>query len=204
VIAVWGQPSAPINPTTNRQGFPRHRDGPGANAGGQSRDRSPRMTMGRLHADHVAVLDHLRIDKCHSTASASAARSHQHAEASPERVQSAVLAQADRPRRPDGARLECQLQGLDRDARHRPEADGAGAQWLLTRTSTRQASLLRRPRLPKTIKRPCLVLAGNDERRIRGRFRKKLSKLIPRCELVTEWKTEPALTRPGQGPGVPQ
>jgi len=40
---------------------------------------------------------------------------------------------------------------------------------------------------------PCLVLAGNDEAHP-WPISEELSKLIPGCELVKEWKTEPALT----------
>src|SRR5260370_601136 len=45
----------------------------------------------------------------------------------------------------------------------------------------------------KTIKAPCLVLAGNDEAHP-WPISEELSKLIPNCEFVAEWKTEPALT----------
>ena len=45
----------------------------------------------------------------------------------------------------------------------------------------------------KTVKAPCLVLAGNDEAHP-WPISEELSKLLPNCEFVTEWKTEPALT----------
>src|SRR3981189_2881566 len=45
----------------------------------------------------------------------------------------------------------------------------------------------------KTIKAPWLVLAGNDEAHP-WPISEELSKLIPSCELVKEWKAEPALT----------
>ena len=45
----------------------------------------------------------------------------------------------------------------------------------------------------KSIKAPCLVLAGNDEAHP-WPISEELSKLIPDCELIAEWKTEPALT----------
>jgi hypothetical protein len=45
----------------------------------------------------------------------------------------------------------------------------------------------------KTIKAPCMVLAGNDEAHP-WPISEELSKLIPGCEFVPEWKTEPALT----------
>ena len=45
----------------------------------------------------------------------------------------------------------------------------------------------------KTVKAPCLVLAGNDDAHP-WPISEELSKLIPNCEFVAEWKTEPALT----------
>ena len=44
----------------------------------------------------------------------------------------------------------------------------------------------------KTIKTPCLVLAGNDEAHP-WPISEELSKLLPNCEFVAEWKTGPAL-----------
>ena len=44
----------------------------------------------------------------------------------------------------------------------------------------------------KTIKAPCLVLAGNDEAHP-WPISEELSKLIPGCELVKEWKSGAAL-----------
>lgn len=40
---------------------------------------------------------------------------------------------------------------------------------------------------------PCLVLAGNDEAHP-GPISEELAKLLPRCELIREWKTGAALT----------
>jgi pimeloyl-ACP methyl ester carboxylesterase len=40
---------------------------------------------------------------------------------------------------------------------------------------------------------PCLVLAGNDEAHPWA-ISEELSRLLPNCEFIPEWKTEPALT----------
>jgi len=40
---------------------------------------------------------------------------------------------------------------------------------------------------------PCLVLAGNDEAHP-GPISEELAKLLPRCELIPEWKSGAALT----------
>ena len=45
----------------------------------------------------------------------------------------------------------------------------------------------------KTIKTPCMVLAGNDEAHP-WPISEELSKLLPNVEFVKEWKAEPALT----------
>ena len=45
----------------------------------------------------------------------------------------------------------------------------------------------------KTIKAPCLVLAGNDEAHP-WPISEELSKLLPNCEFIPEWKTGAPLT----------
>ena len=44
----------------------------------------------------------------------------------------------------------------------------------------------------KTVTAPCLVLAGNDEAHPLP-ISEELSRLLPRCELIREWKTGAAL-----------
>src|SRR5258706_11049038 len=66
VIDVWGQPSAPINPTTEFASNYRVIAMDQRNAGGQSRaPMSAQDNWDTYTDDHVAVLDHLRIDRCH-------------------------------------------------------------------------------------------------------------------------------------------
>src|SRR5262249_35898464 len=65
-IAVWSQASAPINPTTEWSKQFRVIAMDQRNAGGRS--RAPITAGDGWHsyaADHIAVLDHLKIDKCH-------------------------------------------------------------------------------------------------------------------------------------------
>src|SRR5205814_3104154 len=65
-IEVWSRPAAPINPTTEFAADYRVIAMDQRNAGGRS--RAP-ITAGdgwdTYTADHIAVLDHLRIDRCH-------------------------------------------------------------------------------------------------------------------------------------------
>ena len=94
-IAVWSEPSAPINPTTEFADKFRVIAMDQRNAGGQS--RAPITAQDGWDAyttDHIAVLDRLRIDRCHLYGQCiggsfimNMLKHH------PERVQSAVLAQ---------------------------------------------------------------------------------------------------------------
>src|SRR4029077_21188410 len=66
VIDVWSQPSAPINPTTEWAADFRVIAMDQRNAGGQSRAPiTAQDGWDSYTADHIALLDHLRIDRCH-------------------------------------------------------------------------------------------------------------------------------------------
>src|SRR5262245_13925938 len=65
-IAVWTQPMAPLNPITEFAGSHRVIVMDQRNAGGRS--RAPITARDGWHtytADHLAVLDHLGIERCH-------------------------------------------------------------------------------------------------------------------------------------------
>src|SRR5712672_4158666 len=106
VIGVWSQPSAPINPTTEWAANYRVIAMDQRNAGGQSRAPiTAQDGWDSYTADHIALLDHLRIDRCHLYGPVHLRVVHPEpdqgaARARPERRAGA----ADRPRRPDGAR----------------------------------------------------------------------------------------------------
>ncbi len=66
IIDVWNGPSAPVNPTTEFAAHFRVIAMDQRNAGGQS--RAPITAQDGWHtyaADHIALLDHLGIDRCH-------------------------------------------------------------------------------------------------------------------------------------------
>jgi len=195
VIAVWSEPSAPINPTTEWAANYRVIAMDQRNAGGQS--RAPITAQDGWDAytgDHIALLDHLRIDRCHlygqcigGSFIVNMLKHH------PERVQSAVLAQ------PIG-RVGAMAQG-------RPARFNAWAESLKDHPEATQPVLdafCRNLYAPgfvycsdrdfvKTIRTPCMVLAGNDEAHPYP-ISEELSKLIPNCEFIPEWKTGAALT----------
>jgi pimeloyl-ACP methyl ester carboxylesterase len=94
-IAVWKESSAPINPTTEWAANYRVIAMDQRNAGGQSRAPiTTRDGWDSYTADHIALLDHLRIDRCHLYGQCIGGSFILNLiKTQPERVQSAVLAQ---------------------------------------------------------------------------------------------------------------
>jgi alpha/beta hydrolase family protein len=165
VIGVWGQPSAPIDPTTEFADQFRVIAMDQRNAGGRSRAPiTAEDGWDSYTADHIAVLDHLRIDRCHLYGQCIGGSFILNLiKQQPERVASAVLAQ------PIG--------------RVGPMAPGRPA-----RFNSWAETLHDHPE----VQTPCLVLAGNDEAHPYP-ISEELAELIPNCEFIAEWKTGAAL-----------
>jgi pimeloyl-ACP methyl ester carboxylesterase len=194
-IAVWSQPMAPINPVAEFAGNCRVIVMDQRNAGGRSRaPLTAHDGWDSYTADHLAVLDHLRIDRCHLYGQCiggsfilNLIKRH------PERVQAAVLAQpigrvgamaAGRP-----ARFNAWAETL----KDHPEATEPVLDAFYRNLYAAGFTYCSDREFAKTVKQPCLVLAGNDEAHP-WPISEELSKLLPNCEFVPEWKTEPALT----------
>jgi len=195
VIDVWSQASAPINPTTEFAKDFRVIAMDQRNAGGQSHAPIGAADgWDSYTADHIAVLDHLRIDKCHLYGQCiggsfiiNMLKHH------PERVQSAVLAQPIGRVGPMPAAPTARFTAWAESLQDHPEATtevlaafnqnlyGAGFVYCADRDFV------------KSVKAPCAVLAGNDEAHP-WPISEELSKLLPNVEFIPEWKTEPALT----------
>jgi pimeloyl-ACP methyl ester carboxylesterase len=194
VIDVWSQDSAPINPTTEWAADYRVIAMDQRNAGGQSHAPiTARDGWDAYTSDHIAVLDHLRIDRCHLYGQCiggsfiiNMLKHH------PERIASAVLAQPIGRVGPMPAAPTARFVAWAQALKNHPEATkpvldafnqnlyGAGFVYCADREFAR------------TIKTPCMVLAGNDEAHP-WPISEELSKLIPGCEFVPEWKTGAAL-----------
>jgi len=194
-IEVWSRPAAPINPTTEFAGSFRVIAMDQRNAGGRSRapiaaqDGWPTYT-----GDHLALLDHLRIERCHLYGQCiGGSFILSLLKAQPERVASAVLAQpiGRVGAMPAGrsARFEAWAETLaDHPEATPPVLDalyrnlyGSGFVYCVDRAFV------------STCAAPCLILAGNDEAHPLP-ISEELARLLPKAELIREWKTEPALT----------
>jgi pimeloyl-ACP methyl ester carboxylesterase len=194
VIDVWGQSSAPINPTTEWAANFRVIAMDQRNAGGQSRAPiTAQDGWDSYTGDHIALLDHLRIDRCHLYGQCIGGSFILNLiKAQPERVASAMLAQpigrvgamaSGRPARFDAwaesvkDHPEATRQVLDAFCRN---LYAPGFVYCVDRAFV------------STVRTPCLVLAGNDEAHPYP-ISEELSKLLPNCEFIAEWKTGAAL-----------
>jgi pimeloyl-ACP methyl ester carboxylesterase len=193
-IAVWSEPSAPINPTTEWAKNFRVIAMDQRNAGGRS--RAPITAQDgwpSYAADHIAVLDHLKIDKCHLYGQCiGGSFIFSMLKAQPDRIASAVLAQ------PIGrvgampaaraARFEAWIQTLTDHPEATPEVldafyrnlYGPGFVYSVDRAFV------------QTVRTPCMVLAGNDEAHPLP-ISEEVAKLLPVCDYIPEWKTGAAL-----------
>jgi pimeloyl-ACP methyl ester carboxylesterase len=193
-IAVWSQAMSPINPTTEWSDTFRVIAMDQRNAGGRS--RAPITAADGWHsfaADHIAVLDHLGIQRCHLYGQCIGGSFIMSLlEAQPERIACAVLAQpigrvgpmpATRP-----PRFEAWVQSLTDHPEATPEVldafyrnlYGPGFVYSVDRAFV------------SSCRTPCLVLAGNDEAHPYP-ISEEVAKLLPVCDFIPEWKTGDAL-----------
>jgi pimeloyl-ACP methyl ester carboxylesterase len=194
-IEVWSRPAASINPITEFAATFRVIAMDQRNAGGQSHASiTAQDGWDTYTADHLALLDHLGIQRCHLYGQCIGGSFILNLlKAQPERVASAVLAQpiGRVGTMPAGrsARFEAWAESLkDHPEATPPVLDavyqnlyGPGFVYCVDRAFV------------STCATPCLVLAGNDEAHLLP-ISEELAKLLPNCELIPEWKTGTALT----------
>ena len=194
IIDVWNGPSAPVNPTTEFAANFRVIAMDQRNAGGQSRAPITAKDGWPTYAsDHIALLDHLRIDRCHLYGQCIGGSFIMSLlKAQPQRVACAVLAQPIgrvgemKPGR--AARFDAWAKTLG----DHPEATaqvldavyqnlyGPGFVYSVDRAFV------------SSCRTPCLVLAGNDEAHPLA-ISEEVAKLLPDAELIREWKEGAAL-----------
>ena len=193
-IAVWSQPMAPIKPVTDFAGY-RVIVMDQRNAGGQSRaPMTARDGWDNYTSDHIAVLDHLKIDKCHlygqcigGTFIANLIKKQ------PQRVAAAVWAQPIGrvgPMKPRPQRFNEWIDSLKTD---HPELTEEMADTIYKNMYERDFIYCADRDFAKSCKTPSLLLAGNDEAHPRA-ISDELSKLLPSLDgYIIDWKEGAAL-----------
>ena len=194
-IAVWSGASAPINPITEWSSAYRVIVMDQRNATG-GKSRAPISAQDGWHsfaADHIALLDHLKIERCHlygqcigGSFIASLLKMQ------PQRVASAVLAQPIGrvgPMKPGWpARFEAWAKALDNHPEATREVLDAFCQNMYAPGFLYSVDR----EFVKSVKTPCMVLAGNDEAHPRP-ISDETAKLLPNVEYILEWKEGAAL-----------
>jgi pimeloyl-ACP methyl ester carboxylesterase len=195
IIAVWGQPMAPINPTTEFATKYRVIAMDQRNAGGRSRAPiTAQDGWDTYTADHIALLDHLGIDRCHLYGQCIGGSFILNMlKAQPHRIASTVLAQpigrVGTPATARTARFDAWAESLKDHAEATQPVLDAFSHNLYSRGFVYCVDRA----FVSTVQTPCLVLAGNDEAHPYP-IAEELSKLLPNCEFIPEWKTGAALT----------
>lgn len=194
-IAVWSQPMAPIKPVIDFAGY-RVIVMDQRNAGGKSRaPMSERDGWHSYTSDHVAVLDHLKIDRCHLFGQCIGGSFIANLiGAQPARVVAAVWAQPIGrvgPMKPRPPRFNEWISGLKPD---HPELTEAMADAIYRNMYERDFIYCADREFARNCTTPSLLLAGNDDAHPRP-VSDELSRLLPNVEYITEWKEGEALAR---------
>ena len=194
-IAVWSQAMAPMNPTTEFATQYRVIAMDQRNAGGQSHAPvTAQDGWDSYTSDHIALLDRLRIDKCHLYGQCIGGSFILNLiKAQPDQIASAVLAQpigrVGAPATARTARFDAWAASL----KDHPELTAQVLDAFSHNLYSRGFVYCVDRDFVKSVCTPCLVLAGNDEAHPYP-IAEELSKLLPNCEFITEWKTGAALT----------
>jgi pimeloyl-ACP methyl ester carboxylesterase len=194
-IEVWSRPAAPINPTTEFATNFRVIAMDQRNAGGRS--RAPITAQDGWHtytADHIALLDHLRIDRCHLYGQCiGGSFILSMLKAQPQRVACAVLAQPIGRVGPMPPGRAARFNEWAESLKDHPEATPQVLDEVYQNLYAPGFVYSVDRAFVSTCTTPCLVLAGNDEAHPYP-ISEELAKLLPNCEFIPEWKTGPALT----------
>jgi pimeloyl-ACP methyl ester carboxylesterase len=193
-IDVWNRPAAPINPIKVFAGDFRVIAMDQRNAGGQS--HSPITAQDGWHSfasDHIAVLDHLGIDRCHLFGQCIGGPFIlRMLKDQPERIASAVIVQPIGRAGPMPPEPSPNFEAWVKTVQSRPGVNeqvldafngnlyGPGFAYSVDRDFVRSCQT------------PCLVLAGNDQAHPFV-IAEEIAQLLPDAEFIPEWREGAAL-----------
>jgi pimeloyl-ACP methyl ester carboxylesterase len=195
-IPAWTGPAAPINPIAELTDRFRVIAMDQRNA--SRRSRAPIAAQDSWHTytqDHVALLDHLEVERCHLYGQGiGASFALALLRAQPQRVVSAVLAEPMGrvgPELPPGtASFDTWAEAVAKD---HPEATPSVLTMVYRNLYAPGFVYSVHRNMISTIGTPCLVLAGNDAEHPMA-ISETLAKLLPKCEFIRDWKAGDALT----------
>ncbi len=189
VIDVWSQPMAPMNAVTEWSGTYRVIVMDQRNAGGKSRAPiTARDGWDSFTSDHLAVLDHLKIDKCHLYGQCIGGSFIANLlKKQPQRVAAAVWAQPIGRIGPMKPGRNANFEGWAKSLNDHPEATEQIIEQFHRNLYEPDFLYSADRAFARNCKTPSLLLAGNDEAHPRV-ISDELSKLLPNVEYVLEWK----------------
>jgi len=194
VIDVWSHPSAPVDPTTEFAATFRVIAMDQRNAGGKS--RAPITARDGWHtyaADHIALLDHLRIDRCHLYGQCIGGSFIMSLlKAQPQRIGCAVLAQPIGRVGAMPATRSARFEGWVETLKDHPEATPQVLEAFYRNLYAPGFVYSADRAFVSSCRTPCLVLAGNDEAHPFP-ISEEVATLLPNAEFIREWKDGAAL-----------
>jgi pimeloyl-ACP methyl ester carboxylesterase len=193
-IEVWRGASAPINPIDDFARDFRVIAMDQRNAGGRSRGPiTPQDGWDTYTADHLAVLDHLQISRCHLYGQCiGGSFIFNLLKTQPQRVASAVLAQPIGRVGPMAPGRPARFQEWADSLKDHPEVTEASLDAFCQNLYAPGFVYCVDRAFVSTVTTPCLLLAGNDEAHPAA-ISEEVTKLLPNCQFIREWKTGDAL-----------
>ena len=189
-IAVWSGPSAPVNPTTELAANYRVIAMDQRNAGGRS--RAPITAQDGWHsyaADHIALLDHLRIERCHLYGQCiGGSFIMSMLKAQPQRIACAVIAQPIGRVGPMKPGRAARFDGWAKALKDHPEVTEQVLDAFYQNLYASGFLYSVDRAFVSGCKTPCLVLAGNDEAHPYA-ISEETARLLPNSEFIPEWKS---------------
>lgn len=193
-ISVWSGPSAPINPMTDLSTDYRVIVMDQRNSGGKS--RAPISAQDGWHSfaeDHIALLDHLRIDRCHLFGQCiGGSFIFSLLQRQPQRIASAVIAQAIGRVGPMKPGRTARFEEWAKTLTDHPEATEAALDGFFHNLYDAGFVYSADREFVGSVRTPCLVMYGNDDAHPYA-ISDELAQLLPNNEAIVEWKSGPAL-----------
>lgn len=188
-IEVWSRPMAPVNPITEWSGSYRVIALDQRNAGGQS--QAPIRASDGWHSyasDHIALLDHLGIDRCHLMGQCIGGPFiFSLLKAQPQRFTAAVIAQPIGRVGEMPAEWSANFKSWVETVKDRPDVNQQVLESFYNNLYAPGFAYSVDREFVRSCQTPSLVLAGNDNAHPFA-IAEEIAQLMPHAEFIPEWK----------------